>query len=249
MGQKVNPHGFRVGVIRDWDSRWYANKKDFADNLIEDNQIREYIKTRLTKAGAGISKIEIERAINKVTISIFTNKPGIVIGKGGAGVDALKADVANLIGKAVNLNIIEIRNPDTDAQLLAESIAQQLERRIAFRRAMKQTMGRVMRSGAKGVKIKCSGRLGGAEIARVEGYHDGSIPLQTLRADIEYGFAEARTTYGRIGVKVWVYRGEILSKGIVPAAEANAKAAAQPRMGGDYRDRKRPQRPREGGRR
>ncbi len=250
MGQKVNPHGFRVGVIKDWDSRWFANKKDFADLLIEDGKIRDFIKNRLTKAGAGVSKIEIERAVNKITVSIFTSKPGIVIGKGGAGVEQLKGEVVRLVGKPVNLNIIEIKNPDSDAQLTAESIAQQLERRISYRRAMKQSMGRAMRTGAKGIKVKCSGRLGGAEIARVEGYHDGSIPLQTLRADIDYGFAEAKTTYGRIGVKVWMYKGEILSKGIVPAAEATANAAAQPRLGGNDRgDRRRPARPREGGRR
>ena len=249
MGQKVNPNGFRVGVIRDWDSRWYANKKDFAANILEDDTIRKYLKNRLSAVNAGVARIEIERAATKVTVNIFTAKPGIVIGKGGAGVEALKADVSKLVGKVVNINIIEVRNPDANAQLIAESIAQQLERRISYRRAMKQSMGRAMRAGAKGIKLKCSGRLGGAEIARDEGYHDGSIPLQTLRADIEYGFAEAKTTYGRIGVKVWIYKGEVLSKGIVPAAVANAKAAAQPRVGGDnYRDRRRP-RNNEGGRR
>lgn len=248
MGQKVNPNGFRVGVIRDWDSRWYASKKDFAANLLEDDKIRKFIKGRLSAVNAGVSRIEIERAAAKVTVNIFTAKPGIVIGKGGAGVEQLKADVSKLVGKVVNVNIIEIRNPDANAQLIAESIAQQLERRISYRRAMKQAMGRAMRAGAKGIKLKCSGRLGGAEIARDDGYHDGSIPLQTLRADIEYGFAEAKTTYGRIGVKVWIYKGEVLSKGIVPAAVANAKAAAQPRMGGDNRDRRRP-RNNEGGRR
>ena len=248
MGQKVHPHGFRVGVIKDWDSRWFASKKDFANNLIEDEKIRNYVKKKLTNNGAGVSHIEIERAATKVTITIFTAKPGIVIGKGGAGVEQLKLEVSKVAGRPVNINIIEVRNPDADAQLIAESIAQQLERRISYRRAMKMSMGRAMRApGVKGIKLKCSGRLGGAEIARDEGYHDGSIPLQTLRADIDYGFAEAKTTYGRIGVKVWLYKGEILTKGIVPAAEAAAKAAKQPRAEGG-RDRRRP-RNHEGGRR
>lgn len=256
MGQKINPHGFRVGVIYDWDSRWMASKKDFPDTLMEDEKLRNYIKEKLTASGAGCAKVEIERAVNKVTVFIFTAKPGIVIGKGGTGVEQLKDELTKLVGKNVNVNVIEVRNPDTNAQLVAESIAQQLERRVSFRRAMKMTMSRSMRSGAKGIKIKSSGRLGGAEIARVEGYHEGSIPLQTLRADIDYGFAEAKTTYGRIGVKVWIYKGEILSKGIVPAAEANAKAAKEPKMGDNDRrggrggrggnDRRRP---REGGKR
>lgn len=252
MGQKVNPHGFRVGVISDWDSRWFASKKDFADYLMEDEKLRNYINDTLGKMGAGVSKVEIERAANRVTVSIFTGKPGIVIGKGGAGVEALKEDLSKLVGRTVNVNIIEVRNPDANAQLIAESIAQQLERRVSYRRAMKMALSRAMRSGAKGIKIKSSGRLGGAEIARVEGYHEGSIPLQTLRANIEYGFAEAKTTYGRIGVKVWVYKGEILSKGIVPAAEATALAAKEPKMGDGGRDgRRRPprSRDREGGRR
>ena len=220
MGQKVNPHGFRVGVIKDWDTRWYASKKDFADNLIEDYQIREFLKKKLF--AAGISKIEIERAANKITINIYTAKPGIVIGRGGAGVEQVKKDVNKLVKKPCNINIIEVKHADTDAQLVAENIAQQLERRISFRRAMKQTVGRVMKSGAKGIKATCAGRLGGAEIARSETYHDGSIPLQTLRADIDYGFAEAHTTYGRIGVKVWIYKGEVLG-GMVrkqPASKA-----------------------------
>ena len=254
MGQKVNPHGFRVGVIYDWDSRWMVSKKDIPAHLMEDQKLRKYIKDKLTVSGAGVSKIEIERAVNKVTVFIFTGKPGIVIGKGGAGVELLKEELSKLVGKAVNVNIIEVRNPDTNAQLVAESIAQQLERRVSFRRAMKMTLQRAMRAGAKGIKVKSSGRLGGAEIARVEGYHEGSIPLQTLRADIDYGFAEAATTYGRIGVKVWVYKGEVLSKGIVPAAEANAKAAKEPKMGDNDRGRGRGRggdrrRPREGGRR
>ncbi|MGI6151896.1 MAG: 30S ribosomal protein S3 [Christensenellales bacterium] len=225
MGQKVNPLGFRVGVINDWDARWFASKKEFADYIVEDEKIRKFLKEKLYASGIG--KIEIERAAGKATINIFTAKPGMVIGRQGAGVEALKAETAKYIGRPVNLNIIEIKNPDANAQLVAENIAASLERRISFRRAMKQAMGRAMRSGAKGIKVKCSGRLGGAEIAREEGYHEGSIPLQTLRANIEYGFAEAKTTYGRIGVKVWVYKGEILSKGIVPAAEANARAAKE----------------------
>lgn len=208
MGQKVNPNGFRVGVIRDWNTRWYASKKDFADFLVEDKKIRDHIKKKYF--AAGISRIEIERAANKITVNIHTGRPGMLIGKGGAGVDLIKEDVSSLVKKPVNVNIIEVRNADTDAQLVAENIAAQLEKRISFRRAMKQTMGRTMKAGAKGVKLMCGGRLGGAEIARSEQYHDGSIPLQTIRANIDYGFAEAHTTYGRIGVKVWVYKGEVL---------------------------------------
>ena len=218
MGQKVNPHGLRVGVIKDWDSRWYAGA-DFADKLVEDHKIRTFLKKKLYSAG--ISRIEIERASDRVKVIIHTAKPGIVIGKGGAGIDALKAELEKMLGKKVHLNIMEIRKPDMDAQLVAENIAQQLEKRVSFRRAMKQSMQRVTRAGAKGVKILVSGRLGGAEIARSEGYHEGSIPLQTLRADIDYGFAEAATTYGRIGVKVWVYKGEILAK--KPAAAEGGK--------------------------
>ncbi len=210
MGQKVNPNGFRVGVIRDWNTRWYASKKDFADYLVEDRKIRDHVKARYF--AAGVSRIEIERAANKITVNIHTSRPGMLIGKGGAGVELIKSDVSKLVGKAVNVNIIEVRNADTDAQLVAENIAAQLEKRISFRRAMKQAMGRSMKAGAKGIKLLCAGRLGGAEIARSEGYHEGSIPLQTMRADIEYGFAEARTTYGRIGVKVWIYKGEVLGK-------------------------------------
>lgn len=210
MGQKVNPHGARVGVIMDWSTRWYANKKDFASNLEEDFKLREMLKTRLN--GAGISKVDIERSANKVTVNIFTAKPGVVIGRGGAGVEQLKKDIEAFVGKAVSLNIMEIKNPDADAQLVAENIAQQLEKRISFRRAMKQCLGRAMKAGAKGIKTSVAGRLGGADIARSEGYHEGSIPLQTLRANIDYGFAEARTTYGRIGVKVWIYKGQILPK-------------------------------------
>jgi len=208
MGQKVNPHGFRVGVIKDWDSRWVAKKNQFADYLVEDDAIRKFLKEK--HYDAGISRIEIERAANKTSVSIYTAKPGILIGKGGAGIEVLKAELTKLTGKTPVVNIMEVRRPDMDAQLIAENVAAQLERRIAFRRAMKKSIQQAMKSGLKGIKIMTSGRLGGAEIARKEQYHEGSIPLQTLRADIDYGFAEAKTTYGRIGVKVWAYRGEIL---------------------------------------
>lgn len=208
VGQKVNPHGLRVGVIKDWDAKWYAPKKNFADTLIEDHEIREFLKKKLYTAG--ISKIEIERAANRVKVNIYTAKPGIVIGRGGSGVDALKVDLEKLTGKTVIINIVEVKNPDLDAQLVAENIASQLERRISYRRAMKQSMGRAMKSGAKGIKTMVAGRLNGAEIARTERYHEGTIPLQTLRADIDYGFAEANTTYGKLGVKVWIYKGEVL---------------------------------------
>lgn len=208
MGQKINPHGLRVGVIKDWDAKWYASKEDFADNLLEDYKIRELLKKKLYSAG--VSKIEIERAANRVKVNIYTAKPGIVIGRGGAGVDALKVELEKFTGKTVIINIVEVKNADMDAQLVAENIASQLERRISYRRAMKQSMTRAMRSGAKGVKTMVGGRLNGAEIARSERYHEGSIPLQTLRADIDYGFAEANTTYGKLGVKVWIYKGEVL---------------------------------------
>lgn len=211
MGQKVNPNGFRVGVIRDWNTRWYANKKDFANYLVEDNKIRKFLKNKYYEAG--IAYIGIERAANKATVSIHTARPGMLIGKGGVGVDTIKAELAAFTGRTVNVNIIEVRNPDANAQLVAENIASALEKRTSFRRAMKQALSRAMKAGAKGIKIKCSGRLGGAEIARTEGYNEGSTPLQTIRADIEYGFAEAKTTYGRIGVKVWIYKGEVLSRG------------------------------------
>ena len=207
MGQKVNPHGLRVGVIKDWNARWFAKKGEFAANIKEDNDIRKQLKKQLY--AAGISKIETERAANKLTVNIYTAKPGIVIGKGGQGVEILKKQIAKQTGKNVVLNIIEVKRPDIDAQLVAENIASQLERRISFRRAMKQCIGRAMKGGALGIKTMCSGRLGGAEIARSEKYHDGSIPLQTIRADIDYGFAEANTTYGKIGCKVWIYKGEI----------------------------------------
>jgi len=211
MGQKVNPNGFRVGVIRDWNTRWYASKKDFADFLVEDRKIRDFIKKKYFQAS--ISHIEIDRAAGKITVSIYTARPGLLIGKGGAGIEVIKDDIKKTIGKDVNVNIMEIRDADADAQLIAENIASQLEKRISFRRAMKQAMGRAMqKNSVKGIKLMCSGRLGGAEIARSEGYHDGSIPLQTMRADIHYGFAEARTTYGRIGCKVWIYKGEVLGR-------------------------------------
>ena len=192
MGQKVNPNGFRVGVIRDWNTRWYANKKDFANFLVEDKKIRDYLKNKYFEAG--IAKIDIARAANKVTVSIHTARPGMLIGKGGVGVDAIKAELNALVNRSVNINIIEVRNPDANA------------------RAMKQSLGRAMKAGAKGIKIKCGGRLGGAEIARTEGYNEGSTPLQTIRADNEYGFTEAKTAYGRIGVKVWIYKGEVLNR-------------------------------------
>ena len=223
MGQKVNPHGLRVGIIKDWNSKWYANKKDFADNLIEDNKIRKFVKKELFVAG--ISKIEIERASKRVKLNIHTAKPGVVIGKGGSGIEALKKKILNIIkGENVLINIVEVRNTDSDAQLMAENIAAQLEKRISFRRAMKQTIQRAMKQrDVKGVKTACSGRLGGAEIARTEQYHEGTIPLQTLRADIDYGFAEADTTYGKIGVKVWVYNGEVLpTKKVEEKQEADA---------------------------
>ena len=210
MGQKVNPHGLRVGVIKDWDSRWYARNDKVGDLIVEDYKVRRFLKNTLKDAG--VPKIEIERDSNKVRIYIHCSRPGVVIGKGGAEIEKLQAQVAKLIGKPVALSIVEVRTPDTNAQLVAENIAGQLERRIGFRRAMKNAIGRAMRMGAKGIKVMCGGRLGGAEIARSECYHEGTIPLQTLRADIDYGFAEAATTYGRIGVKVWIYKGEVLSQ-------------------------------------
>ena len=209
MGQKVHPHGLRVGVIKDWDSRWYANDKDFGDTLVEDYNLRKTLKKQLY--AAGIAKIEIERAKQKVRIHIRCAKPGMVIGKGGAEIEKLRLQCEKMLGKSVSIDIIEVKNPDINAQLVAESIAQQLEKRISFRRAMKQSIGRAMRLGVKGIKTQCSGRLGGAEIARSEQYHEGTIPLQTIRADIDYGFAEANTTYGKVGVKVWIYKGEVLA--------------------------------------
>ena len=207
MGQKVNPHGLRVGVIKDWSSKWYA-EKDFADYLVEDHKIREYLKKRLYSTG--VSKIEIERASDRIKVTIYTAKPGLVIGKGGSEIEKLKADLQKEIGKKILVEIKEVKRPDRDAQLVAENIALQLENRISFRRAMKSTMQRTLRAGAKGVKTSCSGRLGGADMARKETYSEGTIPLQTLRADIDYGFAEADTQYGKVGVKAWVYNGEVL---------------------------------------
>ncbi len=221
MGQKVNPHGLRVGVIKDWDAKWYADKKNFADNLIEDNAIREYLKKKLFTAG--ISKIEIERAAKRVKINIHTAKPGMVIGKGGQSIEELKVALKEVVAdKFVLINIVEVKQAENNAQLMSENIAAQLEKRISFRRAMKQTIQRAMRTGVKGVKTACAGRLGGAEIARTEQYHEGTIPLQTLRADIDYGFAEANTIYGKIGVKVWVYKGEVLPVKKVKKEESNS---------------------------
>lgn len=221
MGQKVHPHGLRVGVIKDWDSRWYADSKTFGDTLVEDYNLRRMLKKQL--ASAGVPKIEIERDASKVRIHIHCAKPGMVIGKGGAEIEKLRAQCEKILGKPVNVNIIEVKQPDLDAQLVAESIAQQLEKRISFRRAMKQSIGRAMRLGARGIKTQCSGRLGGAEIARAEQYHEGTIPLQTIRADIDYGFAEANTTYGIIGVKVWLYKGEVLADTRKPRREGGNK--------------------------
>jgi small subunit ribosomal protein S3 len=217
MGQKVNPHGLRIGIIKDWDTKWYANDKSFSSYLVEDVKIRNFIKKKLYISG--ISRIEIDRAANKVKINVNTAKPGLVIGKGGQGIEELRKEVEKLTGKSVLINITEIKVPEMDAQLVAENIASQLEKRISFRRAMKQAMSRTMKLGAKGIKTACAGRLGGAEIARTEHYHEGTIPLQTLRADIDYGFAEADTTYGKIGVKVWIYKGEVL-----PAVKREKKA-------------------------
>ena len=244
MGQKVNPHGIRVGVIKDWDSRWFTSKQEFGDTLVEDNKIRKTLKKQLF--GAGVPKIEIERTTDnqsgepKVKVNIYCAKPGMVIGKGGAEIANLQKQLSEMIGKSVNVNIVEVHNIDTNAQLVAENIAGQLERRITFRRAMKQCIGRAMQRGAKGIKATCSGRLGGADIARSESYHEGTIPLQTLRADIDYGFAEAATTYGILGVKVWIYKGEILNvaDGRQKEAAANAAPERRERRRSDRGDRK-----------
>jgi len=217
MGQKINPHGFRIGIIKDWDTKWYANNKLFSTYLIEDVKIRKFIKKKLYISG--ISRIEIDRAANKVKINVNTAKPGLVIGRGGQGIEDLRKELEKMTAKSILINITEIKVPEMDSQLVAENIASQLEKRISFRRAMKQAMSRTMKSGAKGIKTACAGRLGGAEIARTEHYHEGTIPLQTLRADIDYGFAEANTTYGKIGVKVWIYKGEVL-----PAVKKEKKA-------------------------
>ena len=210
MGQKVNPHGLRVGVIKDWDSRWYARNEKVGDLIVEDYKIRKYLKKNLYSAG--IPTIEIERDSSKVRIYIHCSRPGVVIGKGGTEIEKLRLTMEQMLGKPVALSIVEVKSPDTNAQLVAENIAQQLEKRIGFRRAMKNAMGRAMRAGVRGIKVMCAGRLGGAEIARSETTHEGTVPLQTLRADIDYGFAEAATTYGRIGVKVWIYKGEVISQ-------------------------------------
>ena len=210
MGQKVNPHGLRVGVIKNWDSRWFVNAKEMGDTIVSDHKIREYVKTKLQ--GAGVPKVEIERDSARVRVFIQCAKPGVVIGFHGAEIEKLRAELEKMVGRPVVVNVIEIKNPDINAQLVAESIAAQLEKRVSFRRAMKLAIGRTMRLGVKGIKVSCSGRLGGAEIARTEHYHEGTIPLQTLRADIDYGFWEANTTYGKIGVKVWIYKGEVLAE-------------------------------------
>ena len=227
MGQKVNPHGMRVGIIKDWDSRWYADDKNFSDMLVEDHKIREFLKKKLEQAG--ISKIEIERASGRVKVTVYSAKPGVVIGKGGAEIENTKKQLQKLTDAKVVLEIKEIKRPDKDAQLVAENIAQQLENRVSFRRAMKSAMNRTMKTGALGVKASCAGRLGGADIARTETYSDGTIPLQTLRADIDYGFAEADTTYGKVGVKVWIYKGEILPQ----KKSEQAVAASDESKGGD----------------
>lgn len=221
MGQKVNPNGFRVGVIKNWDSRWFVKDGEFGDTLVEDYNLRKYLKKQLYSAG--VPKIEIERDAAKVRIHIHCAKPGMVIGRNGAEIEKLRLTCEKMLGKPVNINIVEIKNPDLNATLVAENIAAQLEKRISFRRAMKLAIGRTMRFGAKGIKTQCSGRLGGAEIARTEHYHEGTIPLQTIRADIDYGFAEAHTTYGRIGVKVWIYTGEVLHDARKPRKEGGVK--------------------------
>ncbi|MEE0059322.1 MAG: 30S ribosomal protein S3 [Acutalibacteraceae bacterium] len=228
MGQKVNPHGMRVGVIKDWDSRWFAGKSNFGDQLVEDYNLRKTLKKQLY--AAGVPKIEIERDASKVRVHIHCAKPGLVIGKQGSEIEKLRKQCEAMLGKPVNINVVEVKSPDLNAQLVAENIAAQLENRISFRRAMKQSIGRAMKFGAKGIKIMCSGRLGGAEIARSETYHEGTIPLQTLRADIDYGFAEAATTYGRIGVKVWLYRGEVLN---VNTNENNRRSRKPRKEGGN----------------
>ncbi len=232
MGQKVNPHGLRVGVIKDWDSRWFAPNEKVGDLLVEDQKIRDYLKTNLYSAG--IPKVEIERDSKRVRVFLHCARPGMVIGRGGAEIEALRQKLEALIGKPVALNIVEIRSPDLNAQLVAENIAAQLEKRIGFRRAMKQAMGRAMRFGARGIKTCVSGRLGGAEIARTEHYHEGTIPLQTIRADIDYGFAEAKTQYGRIGVKVWIYKGEVLQT----SGRKLSRSIEAPRPRSERRDRR-----------
>ena len=236
MGQKVNPHGLRVGVIKNWDSRWFVSDEEFGDTLVSDYKIREYLKNKLQAAGC--PKFEIERDRSRVRVFVHCSKPGMVIGRGGVEIEKLRVELEAMVGRPVIVNVVEIRNPDLNAQLVAESIAAQLEKRTSFRRAMKQAIGRTMRLGAKGIKISCSGRLGGAEIARTEHYHEGTIPLQTLRADIEYGFWEANTTYGKIGIKVWIYKGEVLAES-AERAERTDRNERRPRRdnraGGDRR--------------
>ena len=235
MGQKVNPHGLRVGVIKNWDSRWYVKDEEIGDTIVSDYKIRKYLKEKLQ--AAGVPKIEIERDRSRVRVFIQCAKPGMVIGRGGVEIEKLKTELEAMTGKPVAVNVIEIKNPDLNAQLVAESIASQLERRTSFRRAMKQAIGRTMKLGAKGVKVSCGGRLGGAEIARTEHYHEGTIPLQTLRADIEYGFWEANTTYGKIGVKVWIYRGEVLAENAGAAERRPERSERRPRRNdGNRRD-------------
>ena len=240
MGQKVNPHGLRVGVIKDWDSRWFANKAAFGDTLVEDYNVRNFIKNSLKDAG--VPKVEIERFAGKVRIHVYCAKPGIVIGRGGENIEKLRLSVEKMMGKSVYINIVEVKQPDLDATLVAENIAAQLETRVSYRRAMKQAIGRALKLGAKGIKVRCGGRLAGAEIARSETYHEGTIPLQTIRADIDYGFAEAHTTYGRLGIKVWIYKGEVL-KGEASAARVNKAPAEKPERKRRNNDGKR----REGG--
>ena len=229
MGQKVNPHGLRVGVIKNWDSRWFVSDKEFGDNIVSDYKIREYVKTKLQ--GAGVPRIEIERDASRVRVFIQCAKPGVVIGFHGAEIEKLRAELEAMVGRPVVVNVIEIKNPDVNAQLVAESICAQLEKRVSFRRAMKLAIGRTMRLGVKGIKVACSGRLGGAEIARSEHYHEGTIPLQTLRADIDYSFWEANTTYGKIGVKVWIYMGEVFNENA--ARERSDRQDRRPRRNND----------------
>ena len=235
MGQKVNPHGLRVGVIKNWDSRWFASDETFGDTLVSDYKIREFLKTKLYDAG--VPKIEIERTADRVKVFIHCAKPGLVIGRGGAEIENLRKELEALVKKPVAVNVVEVRVPDMNAQLVAENIAAQLEKRTSFRRAMKLAIGRTMRLGAKGIKVSCAGRLGGAEIARTEHYHEGTIPLQPLRADIDYGFFEANTTYGKIGVKVWIYKGEVLNDSNAPRFERPERPDRRPRRNnGDRRD-------------
>ena len=250
MGQKINPHGIRVGVIKNWDSRWFVSDKQFGDTIVSDYNLRKYLKNKLYKAG--VPQIEIERDRERVKIFIHCAKPGIVIGRGGAEIEKLRLECEAIVKAPVSVNVVEIKSPDLNAQLVAENIAAQLEERVSFRRAMKMSIGRTMKLGAKGIKVTVSGRLGGAEIARSEHYHEGTIPLQTLRADIDYGFAEASTTYGKIGVKTWIYKGEVLADGRHNAAPAEEKQNRPRRNFGDRRDnrdgqRRAPRTPREGG--